>query len=163
MTFIHTYFKAEKYASLFFVILGATFILGTFYFWLAVNLPFFNGLGWPVLFVAFLQFFAGLFIYFRTSTDLNLVLNFASKHPKNIKNMEMPRMAIVLARFKLYHKVEIALCLFGLIVFLMGASEGFLRGFGLGIVVQSGIMLIANSFAELRGKHYLFSLKTHFK
>ncbi len=163
MAFIQDYFNMEKYASLFFVVIGAIFIIGDFYFWLAVNSPFFNGLGWPILFVAIVQFIAGAFIYFRTATDLNRVLNFAAKHPNNIKNIEIPRMEIVLGRFKLYHSVEIALCLFGLLIFLIGSDEGFWKGFGVGIIIQAGIMLIANSFAELRGKHYLACLKTHFK
>ena len=68
----------------------------------------------------------------------------------------------VMTKFKLYRYAEIGLALLGLILFLAASPTGFWRGVGLGIIIQAGIMLLADSFAENRGHHYLEFLKATF-
>ena len=162
MTKIHDYFQAEKNESLVFVIVVATAILCGFYFLLVVNSKFYNGLSWPLIFIAIMQIFVGTIIYFRSPTDEKRVTNFAQNSPKNINNLEIPRMGKVMTKFKLYRYIEIGLIILGLILFLIASPTGFWRGVGLGIIIQAGIMLLADSFAENRGQHYLEFLKATF-
>ena len=136
MTEIHNYFKAEKNESLVFVIVGATAILCGFYFLLVINSKFFNGLSWPLIFIAIIQIFVGIIIFFRSPTDEKRVTNFAQNSPKNIKNLEIIRMDKVMTKFKLYRYAEIGLALLGLILFLAASPTGFWRGVGLGIIIQ---------------------------
>ncbi len=162
MTKIHNYFQAERNESLIFMIIGATAIVSGFYFLLVVNSKFYNGLSWPLIFIAVIQIFVGTIIYFGSPTDSKRVTNFAQNSPKNIRNLEIPRMEKVMTQFKLYRYIEIGLIILGLVLFLIASPTGFWKGVGLGIIIQSGLMLIADSFAENRGQHYLEYLKTTF-
>lgn len=162
MTKIHDYFQAERYESLAFVGIGTAAIVCCFYFWLVINSNFLNGLGWPLLFIAVIQLAVGAFIYFRSPNDEKRVMNFAQNTPKNIKNLEIPRMEKVMTQFKLYRYIEMGLIVLGLILFLIASPTGFWRGVALGIIIQAGIMLLADSFAENRGQHYLDFLKAKF-
>lgn len=162
MTKIHDYFQAERNESLIFMIIGATTIVCGFYFLLVVNSKFYNGLSWPLIFIAIIQLFVGTIIYFRSPTDLKRVTNFAQNSPKNIRNIEIPRMQKVMTQFKLYRYIEMGLIVLGLILFLIASPTGFWKGVGLGIIIQAGLMLLADSFAENRGQHYLEFLKTTF-
>lgn len=162
MTKIHDYFQAERYESLAFVGIGTAALVCCFYFWLVVNTNFLNGLGWPLLFIAVIQLAVGSFIYFRSPNDERRVINFAQNSIKNIKNLEIPRMEKVMTQFKLYRYIEMGLIVLGLILFLVGSPAGFWKGFGLGIIIQAGLMLIADSFAENRGQYYLTYLKDTF-
>jgi len=156
---IHEYFLAEKNESLAFIIIGTAAIICSFYFWLAINQRFFNGLAWPLLFVAFIQLSVGSYIYYRTPQDLDRVMTFASTNPKNLKNVEIPRMEKVVQKFKLYKYIELGLIVLGLIVFFIGSAGSFWKGFGMGMVFQGGLMLLADYIASTRGQVYLDFLK----
>ena len=162
MTKIHDYFLGERNESLAFVVIGTAAIICGFYFWLAINSSFFNGVGWPLLFIAIIQLGVGVFIYLRSPSDEHRVMAFAKNSPKNIKNIEIPRMEKVMTQFKLIRYIEMGLIILGLLFFLIGSSGGFWKGVGLGLVIQGGIMLIADSFAENRGQNYLNFLKASF-
>ena len=162
MTKIHDYFQSERIESLVFIIIGATSIVCGFYFLLVVNSKFYNGLSWPLIFIGIMQLFVGTIIYFRSPTDIKRVSTFAQNSPKNIRNLEIPRMEKVMTKFKLYRYIEMGLIIVGLILFLIASPTGFWKGVGLGIIIQAGLMLIADSFAENRGQHYLQFLKKTF-
>ena len=162
MTKIHAYFQAEKNESLVFIAIGTAAIICGFYFMLAINTSFYNGVGWPLLFIAVIQLAIGSYIYLRSPADERRVMTFAKNSPKNIKNIEIPRMEKVMTQFKLYRYIEMGLLVLGLILFLMGPDEGFWKGVGLGFVIQGGLMLLADSFAENRGQNYLDFLKGTF-
>ncbi|MFM9945966.1 MAG: hypothetical protein ACKVQB_12130 [Bacteroidia bacterium] len=162
MTKIHEYFLAEKNESLAFIVIGTAAIVCGFYFWLAINQSFVNGLGWPLLFVALIQLSVGSYLYFSSPQKEHRIITATKSSPKNIKNVEIPRMEKVMAKFKYYRYIEMGLLVIGLIAFLLSSKEGFWRGVGLGLVIQGGIMLIADSFAENRGQTYLEFLKETF-
>lgn len=162
MTKIHEYFQAERIESLVFMIIGATSIVCGFYFLLVVNSKFYNGLSWPLIFIGIMQLFVGTIIYFRSPTDIKRVTTFSQNSPKNIRNLEIPRMEKVMTKFKLYRYIEMGLTIIGLILFLIASPTGFWKGVGLGIIIQAGLMLIADSFAENRGHHYLKFLEETF-
>jgi uncharacterized membrane protein len=162
MTKIQHYFQAEKQESLVFVIVGISALILGLYFLLNGSSKLLNGVSWPLIFVAFIQIVVGTFIFFRSPNDEKRVSNFAENSPKNIRNIEVPRMEKVMTQFKLYRYIEMGLMVMGLILFLLASPTGFWRGVGLGIIIQAGIMLLADSFAENRGQHYLAYLKDQF-
>ncbi len=162
MTKIHAYFLAERIESLIVIAIGTAAIVCGFYFLLVINKSFSNGVSWPLLIVAIIQLTVSAYIYFKTPADENRVVAFSKKGKKNIKNIEIPRMEIVMTKFKLYLYLEMGLIVLGLILFLLSSPEGFWRGVGLGMVIQGGIMLLADSFAENRGQRYLDFLRESF-
>jgi len=162
MNKINAYFLAEKYESLIFIIVGAVALILSFYFWLAINSRFYNGVGWPLLFISLIQLTVGSIVYLRSPTDAKRVNSFAENNPKNIRALEIPRMEKVMRSFIVYRYVEIALILIGLFLFLWGFEGGFVKGLGLGLVIQAGLILLADAFAENRGHWYLEYLKSNF-
>jgi hypothetical protein len=92
----------------------------------------------------------------------NALILLPKNNPKNIRALEIPRMEKVMRSFIVYRYVEIALILIGLFLFLWGFEGGFVKGLGLGLLIQAGLMLLADAFAENRGHWYLEYLKTNF-
>ncbi|MBL0051978.1 MAG: hypothetical protein IPP29_10965 [Bacteroidetes bacterium] len=52
--------------------------------------------------------------------------------------------------FSLYKKIEIALIITGIAMFVFFRNKELLRGIGLGLLLQSSIMLTLDLFAEAR-------------
>ena len=163
MTRIHAYFLAERIESLIVIAIGIVAIVCGFYFLLVINKSFSNGVSWPLLILAIIQLTVGAYIYFKTPADEHRVMAYAKKGKKNIKNIEIPRMEIVMTKFKLYLYTEMGLIVLGLFLYLISSPEGFWRGVGLSMVIQGGFMLLADSFAENRGQRYLDFLKSEFR
>ncbi len=152
---VQSYFRSERNEGLLFVVVGLTSIAVAFYFLLFLENTFYLGIAWPLLFMAIIQVPVGAFIYFRSPHDLVRVMGYSKKKAKSLKTLEIPRMEKVMMKFKIYRFAEMSLLVIGLMVFLYASSGGFWKGIGFGLVVQSGFMLIADSFAEYRGKNYL--------
>jgi len=162
MNKINDYFLAERNESLILILIGSAAFVCSLYFWFVVNERFYNGLSWPLVFIAFIQISVGTIVYLRSPQDSKRVQNFVNTLPKNIKAVEIPRMEKVMNNFRIYRYVEISLILVGLTVFIITSAGGFWRGLSLGLIIQSGIMLLADYFAESRGLRYLGYLKEMF-
>ncbi len=57
--------------------------------------------------------------------------------------------------FVLYRYIEIALLVIGLIFYFFFEHQSLLNGLGIGLVIQSALMLFLDYFAEKRGFEYL--------
>jgi hypothetical protein len=64
----------------------------------------------------------------------------------------------VLKIFVLYRWIEIALIAIGIALFFYFNPMIFWKGFGMGLAIQSSLMLVLDLFAESRGKVYLHFL-----
>ena len=62
--------------------------------------------------------------------------------------------------FIIYRWVEIGLIVLGMLLLFFGQSQSIWKGLGLGLMIQSSIMLFLDYFAEVRGKEYIEFLKT---
>ena len=67
----------------------------------------------------------------------------------------------VMVGFSLYKKIEIALIIIGVAMFVFFRNKELLKGIGLGLLLQSSIMLTLDLFAEARGKKYIEELKSY--
>ncbi|MCB9251338.1 MAG: hypothetical protein H6605_02665 [Flavobacteriales bacterium] len=161
MSRVHWYFSGERNESLLFIIIGLVTMVMSFYFWLFVNQKFYNGIGWPLLLVSIIQLTVGISIFLRSPYDERRVEGFLKNSHKSIRNLEIPRMEKVMKSFVIYRYVEMTLIVLGLILFLYTQKAGFWRGVSLGLIIQAGLMLIADQFAENRGKLYLEFLKNY--
>ena len=61
----------------------------------------------------------------------------------------------VMANFRVYSAVEVALLLVGLVLLWRARRGGFAWGLGGGLVPQAALMLALDHLAELRGAEYL--------
>ncbi len=153
------YFNSEKHESVFFVLAGVIAILFSIYFFTKVKLPFYNGVSVALLAIAALQVTVGFSVYFRSPHDIIRVENFVKSDKSKIQTDEIPRMNIVMKKFILYRRIEILLLVLGLILYFYFNKETMMKGLGIGLFIQSALMLFLDYFAEKRGLEYLEYLK----
>ncbi len=156
---ISKYFNEEKYESVFFVLVGVIAIILSIYFFSKLKLPFYNGVSYALLAIAALQLTVGISVYFRSPKDILRVENFVKYEKSKIQTNEIPRMNVVMKNFILYRWIEIAILILGIVFFFYFDSKSFMKGLGIGLAIQSALMLFLDYFAEKRGFDYLDYLK----
>jgi hypothetical protein len=161
---IEKYFNAEKTESLVFIIIGVVAVLAALCCLIWLKSSFSKGLAIPLITVALIQITVGYNVYRRSDAQrIDNVYAF-DMDPAKLRNEEVPRMTVVMKNFVVYRWVELALLAAGIILVLVYRNESFQSfffGLGIGLAVQSLLMLIADFFAEKRGQEYLDGLK-HF-
>ncbi len=155
MNQVNKYFIAEKNESVLFVVVGVIAIILSAYFLWKVRQPFYNGLSYALILIALIQLVVGSSVYFRSPKDIIRVNNLVCNEPSKIKSEEIPRMKVVMKNFIIYRWVEIVILLIGVFLYFYFQPLSILKGIGLGLMMQSGIMLILDYFAESRGKIYI--------
>lgn len=157
---IEKYFNAEKYESLIFMLVGLVAICMASYLLIKVKQPFYNGISYPLIAVAIIQIVVGSSVYVRSPKDIVRVNEIVQQDKTKLNTLEIPRMEVVMKNFEIYRWVEIALLLIGLILFFAFKDMSIGKGIGIGLIIQSGFMLLLDYFAESRGKIYLEYLRT---
>jgi hypothetical protein len=160
MNQLEKYFYAEKYESIFFVLVGILAIAFAAYFLIKIKQPFYNGVAYPLIAIAFIQIAVGSSVYLRSPKDIVRVKEIVETNKSKIKTQEIQRMQVVMKNFIIYRWVEIVVLTAGMIVFLYFQSSTFYKGFGLGLLIQAGFLLLLDFFAESRGAIYLEYLQT---
>jgi lipoprotein signal peptidase len=160
MEAITRYFTAEKSESILFMLTGVLAIILAVFFLIKVKQPFYNGMAYAFILIALIQIAVGGSIFMRSPKDIIRVTNILQNDKTLIQTEEIPRMKVVMKNFILYRWIEIALVLAGIFLFLRSSPETVLKGIGLGLIIQAGIMLMLDYFAEDRGKKYIEFLST---
>lgn len=155
MNAIERYFNAEKNESVLFVLVGIVAISFASYFFIKVKQPFYNGIAYPLIVVAGIQIIVGSSVYLRSPKDIARVNNIVQQDKSKIQTEEIPRMKVVMNNFTIYRWVEIILLVLGICMFLYCPAHTLWKGVGLGLLIQAGLMLFLDFFAESRGKVYL--------
>lgn len=158
MEFISKYFNAERAESWLFVAVGVI-AMG-----LAINFFFKNdqilrGAAYPLAIVGLIQLVVGGTVLMRTSADIKRVEEIVKTTPTRIQSEEIPRMNVVMKNFVVYRYVEIVLLGIGLLLLLLNTEGSFGRGIGIGLAIQSALMLGLDYFAEKRGHEYVAELQ----
>ena len=156
---VRSYFDAEKFESTIFITAGIIAFITAFWFWFKVKDSLYTGIAFPLLIIALIQLVVGSSIYFRSPKDTTRVENYISNDKTKINEVEIPRMNTVMKNFVLYRYVEIILILAGLFLIFFFSGNEFVKGIGIGLNIQSALMLIFDFFAEKRGTEYLIYLK----
>lgn len=152
---ISKYFNAERAESLLFILVGVLAITFAIYCFVKLKQPYYNGMAYALIVVGLIQITVGGSVYFRSPKDIIRVNNIMQTDKTKIQSEETPRMVTVMKNFVLYRWVEIALLIIGFILFFVFKTETLWKGFGIGLSIQSGFMLLLDFFAERRGKVYL--------
>jgi DMSO reductase anchor subunit len=149
------YFSAEKSESLLFLAVGIIMVLTSGYFLFKLRQPFTTGMAYPLITIALIQLTVGSSIYLRSPKDISRVTELVQNNSSRVQSEEVPRMEAVMKNFVLYRWVEIVLIVIGLFLLFLPLSSQLRRGVGLGLLIQSSLMLVLDLFAENRGKTYL--------
>ena len=119
-----------------------------------------RGAAWPLALVALIQLSVGGGGYVRSPKDIARVQQIVKAEPKRVRSEEIPRMDVVMKNFVLYRWIEIALLVAAILLCAFAPAASAWRGVGIGLLVQAGLMLALDFFAEQRGSVYLGWLRT---
>jgi hypothetical protein len=102
----------------------------------------------------------GVTLIYRSPKDILRVETYLSEKNEMIQKEEIPRMEAVMRNFVIFRYTEITLIIVGIIL-MYGFRQNLLwNGIGLGLFIQSSLVLLLDFFAERRGEVYLAYLKT---
>lgn len=149
------YFNAEKGESLLFAAVGLVAIILASYFLIKIKQPFYNGMAIPLILIALIQLTVGASVYLRSPKDILKVENMLSNDKEKIRTEEIPRMETVMKNFLIYRYVELVLMIAGLILMFIFKENEFVKGIGIALFIQAGLMLALDFFAKKRGHEYL--------
>ncbi len=157
LDFIHTYFTEEKIESLFFIIIGSIAIALALIFLGIIKYSFFKGMAYPLLFIGLIQVVVGSIVYLRVPKDIERIEQMVSQQPQLLQTIEIPRIETVLQNFTIYKWIEIMLIITGIILIIVfyKSPQTFWKGIGLGLLIQSNIMLCLDMMAEHRADIYM--------
>lgn len=159
MNQIVKYFTGERQESFLFLSMGIIGITIAIFFLLGTKTSFLKGIAIPFILVSMLEIIVGVTIINRSPKDIVRVDGYLIDRVELIQNNEIPRMEKVMQNFRMYRYVEITLIIAG-IVLMHGFRQNLLwNGIGLGLFIQSSIVLILDFFAERRGEIYLSYLR----
>jgi multidrug transporter EmrE-like cation transporter len=153
------YFDAEKFESIFFISAGIIAIILAFYLIFVLKKPFQNGIAYSIAAIALIQIVVGTSVFFRSPKDIVRVNHLIQTDLKKILSEEIPRMEVVMKNFALYKYIEIGLIVAGIGLLVLSRNE-IINGVGLGLAIQSSIMLLLDYIAAGRGDVYLKFLQS---
>jgi hypothetical protein len=159
MDFIQKYFNAERAESLVFLGIGIIAMAIGAWFLATKTDNLLRGVAYPFIIIALIQIGVGAGIFLRSPKDIARVTQIVQNEPTKIQSEEIPRMEKVMQSFVTIRYVEIALLLIGLVLAFTMSNNPLWRGVGIGLAIQSLLMLGADYFAEARGHVYLAELK----
>lgn len=156
--FIVDYFKGEKQESFIFISAGLVAMVLAYYGFLVAEDTLFFGAAVPLAGIGLIELIVGVSIASKTDKQIKELLEVRESSPSTFKNDELERMEAVMKNFNFFRIIEQALFIAGLILMVLGLSDKLSRywaGVGIGLMLQSSVMLFLDLFAELRGKEYV--------
>jgi hypothetical protein len=147
------YFSEEKAESALFVLVGVVAIALSV--WLLRTGSAYRGMAYPLTGVALIQLAVGGTVFLRTNGQLAELAAQLASSPAAYQAAEVARMEVVMRSFQLYKVLELTLFAVGVALTYVYRQKEMVYALGLGLVVQSSLMLVADLFAEKRGDIYL--------
>ncbi len=154
---IENYFNAEKQESLLFVMIGIGAVVTAIFFYFFLRVAFYRGAAIPLILVGLLLSVVGYTVYKRSDSDRIRNVYAYDMNPSELKEKELPRMKTVMKNFVIYRYTEILLLLGGVVLFIYFLKDDknyFWKGVGLGLIIMAFLALVADYFAEKRGRIY---------
>lgn len=105
----------------------------------------------------------GYTVFKRSDSDRIRNVYAYDMNPGDLKDKELPRMKQVMKNFVIYRYTEIGLLLLGAALYFYFRRQGlqpFWQGFGMGLAGMALLALLADFFAEQRGKKYLEGIES---
>jgi hypothetical protein len=147
------YFAAEKSEAGLFMAVGIAAVAASAWLWLGGSA--YKAMAYPLIAIAAIQLVVGATVFFRTDAQVAALQAQYGADRAAFKAAETPRMEAVVRNFRLYKGIEIALLATGiLLTFLLRHSDAW-YAVGIGLIIQSSLMLVLDLFAERRADEYL--------
>jgi hypothetical protein len=113
----------------------------------------------PLVLIALIQIGVGGSVYLRTDGQVAALSAQLAKEPAAYVSAETARMEKVMAGFRTYKVVEIAIFALGVALSYAFARRPMAYSAGIGCILQASAMLVADLFAEHRGQAYLDAVR----
>jgi hypothetical protein len=156
------FYKAQKAHGLLFILFGFIAIFISLLLLFNVNNVFSKGIILPLFLIGILQVYFGINTFKNTPIHLLLVQEFVKENIASMANIEIP----FIHKEILFQKkvINIFLFLIALAVLFLFVFNNtlFLQGIGMGLFIQSLIVITANYFAEQRSQIYLKWLNDYY-
>jgi len=148
------YFTAEKQEALLFMLVGLVALAVSA--WLFKAGGSYKGMLYPLAAVALIQIIVGSTVYFRTDAQVAALKAQYQSAPAVFQAEETQRMQVVVKNFVLYRWIEIGLLATGIFLMLGLRHNELWHAVGIGLSIQSALMLALDFFAERRADEYLW-------
>lgn len=155
---VKTYFDAERTGGLAFIVAGALAIAVAVWGWR--HGPFWWGVAWLLAAGALIQISVGITYWWRSPDDLQRVQHLVAQEPERIAREEVPRVQAVLKSYAISLRIEIAVLGAGLALLILSPHGSAWQGAGMGLALQTGLVLLLDGLAERRAQAYLGWLLT---
>jgi hypothetical protein len=147
------YFTAEKQGGVLLVALAVASLALAGYLFATKSL--FSAMAWPVLVLGGIELVIGISVASRANAQIaEIEAGLQSTRTVTITT-EIERMARVNGTFALITKVEIALIALSVLFLIVQPAPATLGAMGLGILLQSAILLVFDTFAHHRALRYV--------
>jgi len=160
---IENYFMSEKKESLGFLIIGILGVVTAIIFFFFLKTNFHKGASLPLFIIGLLFGITGFTIYKSTDEYRKRNVYAYDMNPSELKNIELPRMNLVLKNFIVYKWVEIILFFTGIglyFYFIRDFKNDFWRGSGIALAWMALLSFIADYFAEKRRRKYVKGIES---
>ena len=151
---IKSYFESEKKAAFIALAIGLAACSVASAIMISARPAFYMGLALALLSIGILQIIVGTTVARRSDFQALDLQKLLSDAPADFVAVELPRMEKVMRSFKWYKWVEIVLLILSLALIGLNQEAGFSKGLGIGLLIQSLIMLAFDFYAEKRGREY---------
>jgi len=153
-----TYLEAEKLESLLFVAVGILAIALAIWLWTQGHRL--KTMAYPLVAVAAIQLVVGSTVFLRTDAQISTLSQQFTSAPAQFRAEESQRMDVVMKNFTVYRYAELALLVLAMGLLAWKRDSDVLSGIAIGLLLQSGVMLTLDIFAETRGADYIHALRT---
>lgn len=147
------YFTAEKQGGLLLVALAVASLALAGYLFATKSL--FGAMAWPVLVLGGIELVIGISVASRAESQIAEIAAGLQATRTVTITTEVERMARVNGTFTVIKKVEIALIAVGVLFLVVQPAPATLGSIGLGILLQSAILLVFDTFAHDRAIRYV--------
>lgn len=150
------YFRAEKDAGFYIITVGAVMILFSAWLWWSGSR--YRAMAIPLIVFAVLEVAVGATVYLRTDKQIDTLTEQYYTDRDQYGREETARMEKVTSGFRIYKVAEIAVLIVGFVMLAVYRRRPALAAVGVGLVLQSGILLVFDVIAAQRAQVYLDAL-----
>jgi hypothetical protein len=149
------YFAAEKQESLLFLGVGLLSVATAGVLW---RTPF-RGAAWPLIALGLVELVVGSTIVLRTDRQVAELGRRVVEDVVAARTEETARMTRVMASFRIYKVVELALLTAGLALWMVFPRTAGAHWAGVGCAVEASLLLVLDLVAARRGAAYLETIR----
>ena len=151
------YFRAEKEAGLYILIIGAVVIVLSAWLWWSGNR--YRAMAIPLTAFAIIELVIGSAIYLRTDKQIDTLTEHYYTDREAFALQETPRLEGIVSRFQIYKLIEVVLMVVGAGFIVVYRKRPALVGVGFGVVIQTAVLLGFDIMASQRAQVYLDALR----